>query len=1205
MSLRRMVFSLCLVLFGLPSMASVAEAKIPYADRIGVAGQDLSQAREDFVCAPPEDDSSESEVEDDLFDENELPDIIDRPVDAEPEDELGDGSAPAEPEELDSWRAAVQRFEERTLEFATEVNRVISRKYDEEIRELRGGYDILIDRATAEEAELRDLAIESLESFVRDHPDSPYTARRMVRLAELYFEESKEQYFAANDEYSDLSDAFDRGEVEFLPEPPETDLRRSIAIYKRIIKKFPDYRDLGVVYYMLGFCYSDEQSRHLDVERAEAVYLELLENVKESSYRAQAYFRLGEIYFDENRLDDALTYYRAIVEELESATEEGNDESNARRLYELALYKLAWAYYKIDDLPVAIARFKSLLDWSEQKEARTGVEADLKPETIRYLAIALSDLAMEYDTSPIMFAQEQLADRSSSPWVFPVYAELASILKDQARYEDAIAAYAYLQEASPNHPMGPEFMWQVIGLNQSLVVPDQDAADRARIELTNRYGRDSEWMRVNKNNKTAINLSRNYILQSLQFVAFGYHSRAQETGAAQDYRLAAEKYVEYLDQYPFAPNAYELHYYLAECYFFIGREPVEAGAGEAGEIGWERAIEVYGTLFNFPEDDFRKEAIVNIMYAYNMLWKHKEGNIQDTPESLAQLDPPLGEKVQFSRVPLSDLEKNYIRAVRWVQREVSASDDIPNVLYDVAQIYFYKNHLERARSVLMFLIENHPKTDFAAFAAGDIINSYRWTGDLTRMRDAGERFAMLELGEDPEIAETRNVEVKLLAKQSLAKEGELAYAFERYECALLSFLEYYELYGRDGTPDDPSKIDVIIYNIAQSYSKLGKAADSDRYYRVLLADFPHSERAPNTFWKMAQNAEQVFDLEEAIKYYLALRSYHPGHKDEANALLNAGFLAVGLERYAQAAERYEEYHDLYPEDKKSRGYLFRAAELWESSGSRRKAVRLYERWLELYGETDADAWVETQWKLAGFAREAGKQKQADRRVALIDESYELLKPNLAQGGPGGAIAASIRFESYVDAYEEYAAFKISNIEDPTVAAEQIERKAAWHSEIIQKMDNFTLEYSDFEWQTAALYYRALSFQNHADTWLESPNPYDGDSEDDEVIERFDKYQAVLEQRVEELGLEAAAISAFQLVVEQARAKKRYTPWVDRALRELNRVDPNTYPVPKPERSTVVPADSMELPAAIEKVPGVSALSSPAGTTRFAQRGTVQ
>jgi hypothetical protein len=155
------------------------------------------------------------------------------------------------------------------------------------------------------------------------------------------------------------------------------------------------------------------------------------------------------------------------------------------------------------------------------------------------------------------------------------------------------------------------------------------------------------------------------------------------------------------------------------------------------------------------------------------------------------------------------------------------------------------------------------------------------------------------------------------------------------------------------------------------------------------------------------------------------------------------------------------------------------------------------------------------------------------------------------------------------------------------------------------MDDFTLQYSDFEWQTAALYYRALSFQNHADTWLESPNPYDPDSDDDDQIELFDKYQEVLEQRVQDLGLEEAAINAFKLVVEQAREKKRYTPWVDRALQELNRVDPNTYPVPKPERSTVVPADSMKAPVALEKPPEMSSRTPSQSGTRFAGRETVE
>ncbi|MEE2829550.1 MAG: tetratricopeptide repeat protein [Myxococcota bacterium] len=1168
---------------------------------VALAISDLERAQQDFVCSP-DDESTAPALRDELFDESALPDILltrDESEGEEAAEDEADGPIQAEEEEMDAWRTAFKRFEERSSEFASEVNRVISWKYDAEITELRAGYDSLIKQANAEEKELRDLAIEALEAFVRDHPDSPYTARRMVRLAELYYEQAQEEYLAANVAYRELDEAFLKGEVKFLPEPPEKDLRRSIALYKRLIKKFPDYEELGVVYYMLGYCYSDEQSRFLDVDRAEQTYLEMLDNVEESAYRAQAYFRLGDIYFEENDWGRALSYYQSIVDELEAKGVDQGDE-DSERLYELSLYKLAWAYYKIDDLPVAIARFTSLLDWAEQKEARTGKEADLKPETIRYLAISLSDLAAASGQSPIGFARASLVNKTSSPWLFPVYIQLASILKDQARYEDAIEAYTYLQQASPNHPMGPEFQWQVILLNQNLVIPDQAAADRARIVLTDRYGAETEWGRANKNNKEATSRARDYILESLQFVAFGYHSQAQDTGDANDYRLASEKYIAYLEQYPFAPNAYELHYYLAECYFFIGREPVSPSAGAASPIGWEMAIGQYAHLFSFPEDQYRTEAVTNIMKAYNRLWKHTGGDIEQIPESLVQLAPPLGEKVQYSTVDITPLEQNYIRAVRWVQREVSGDPDLPIVLYDVGRIYFYKNHLDRARLVFKELIEKYPRTNYASFAAGHIIDSYRLTGDLVRMRDAGERFAMLDLGEDPEIMEIRNDQFATLAKQSLAKDGELAYGMERYECALLSFLEYYQLYGEGATSRDPQMVDVIVYNIALSYSKLGKAADSDRYYKLLLRDFPESEKAPNTFWKMAQNAEQVFDLSEAIDYYLALRKYHSGHKDVANALLNAGFLAIGLKRFDAAAARYGEYHDTYTEDEKSPGYLYRSAELWESHGNTRKARKAYERWLELYGDTDADRWVETHYKLAGFARDAGKKKEAERRIRLIDESYDALRMELTKSsGLGMKICAEIRFQTLIEAYEDYAAFAITNVEDLEIAQAQIVRKVDWNQEVAGMMETFIQRYTNFEWQTAALYYKAASYQNHAETWVNSPNPWDGESMDDEEIGRFDAYQQTIEQQAE--PFEQIAITGFKLVVEQAQAKKRHTRWVDEALKELNRVDPNTYPVPKPEESTVIPADSFSAPPAMDKAPGLSRRSGSPEAVRFADR----
>jgi len=1207
-------------------MARYAPAVAVLAVLLGSPAQaatDLERAQQEFTCDPEAEEEKEA-VQDDLFSENDLPEVVrdafgkvgataeadrqagddDDSADADDLEPLAEG--PSE-EELQAYRDAVERYEERALEFATEVNRIISRKYSEEMVELRDGYERLLGRADLEERQLRDQAIEAHENFVDGHPDSPYTARRMFRLAELYFEKSDEDFLTENERYDEMEILFDEGKVDFLPEPPQKDLRRSIALYKKIIRKFPDYDELGAVYYMLGYCYSDESSRHLDPERAEATYLALLDNVESSPYRAQAYFRLGDLYFEENQLDRALYYYQTVVEEFEVAGAGGVDgefaDGTQERLYELALYKLAWAYYKVDDLPVAIGRFQELLDWAERKEARTGREADLKPESIRYLAISYSDLALEQDISPISYAMSSLEDRRDAPWAFDVLMELASILKDQARFDEAIAAYQTLQQLQPLHPMGPEFQNNVIVLYQNLIPPDPDAAAAARVQLTNTYGLDSPWYEANRNNKDATALATRYILESLQWVAYAYHSKAQESGDPNDYLLAARKYVEYLERYPFAENAYELNYYLADCYFWVGEMKFERDDGTMTN-GWAEAIDQYASLFGFPEDAHRKDAILGIMFAYNYLWKDAGAGIADTPEALANIAPPLGQKVQFSTIEITDLERNYIQSVRWVEREVPEYEGLAVLLYDIGQIYYYKNHLGRARATFMELIENHPKTDMASFAAGHMVDSYRFTGDLARMREYTERFAMLDLGADEVLREERNLLFSTLAKQSLFKDGELNYGLGRFECALLSFLEYYELYGDEGTDTEPAQIDDIVYNIALSYSKVGKAEDSTRYYEVLLDRFPHSPQAPKTFWKMAQNYELLFELEKAVGYYKDLMEFHPTHDDVPNALYNSGFLAIGLERFGDAAKAYERYHDTYkerPEDEEVAPLLlYRAAELQEADGNAREAKRLYSKWLELYGETDADRWVETKFKLAEFARDAGKSRDADRLLAEILESYPVMREELIKdgGSVGLKIVAGLAFEPLLLEFDEYATIKIPDTQDTAELQAVVDLKIAKNTEFAQKMDDFVVQYPDFEWQTAALYYKGLSFTEHQQTWLRAPNPFDGDSEDMDEVDRFFLYSDMLLQRAE--PFEATATEVYKTVVSFATEKKRYTSWVGQALEALNKIDENLYPVPKPESTTVVPSDSAILPPLIEEIESTSSLVPVDDGVRFAK-----
>ena len=1092
----------------------------------------------------------------------------------------GDGSEAAEDTDLDAFRATHERYKDRVAEFAGEVSRIIARQYDEEVAELREGYERLVGKADLEERMLREKAIEAHEKFIKEHPESDYTARRMFRLAELYFEVADEQFLADNEEYDRLGDLFDQGKLEYLPEPPEKDYRKSIALYKKIIKRFPDYGDLGAVYYMLGYTYSDESSRSEDPEKARTTYEELIANVPDSTYRAQAFVRLADIHFEENSLSTALQYYTSILEEFEArrAREQESDWSRQdRQLYELALYKVAWAYYKLDDLEVAVGHFTDLIEWAERKEARTGEAGDLKPESVRYLAISLADMSQEVPAfdfpggedvsdSPMQFAMDKLDGLGPErPWTFDVLKQVAGVLLEQARFEEAIDAYELLQQRYPLAPEGPEFQNTVIVLYQNLPVPDPDGAAVARVDLTNRYGLSGKWYEVNKNNKDAIAAATEYILQSLQWVAYSYHDRANTTGDPNDYLLAAQKYQEYLERYPFAENAYELNFYLAETLLGAGETPVV-------EDLIFQAIEQYERLFGYPEDEYRAKTVEGIAYAYNILWKHRDGDVTQIPEALANIKPPLGEKIEYRRLPLSETAASYLSSVRRLQRDDPGHEQLPVYVYDIGQLYYFHNQLPEARRVYEEIIDAWPDTEFASSAAGQIVDSYLYTGQLARMRSSAARFAGMNLGSDgSELASAQLETFGTLEKKGLFKEGEIAYNEGRYECAVEAFEAYYDAYGVEASDEDPQNIDLVLYNVAQAYSKLGNTERSNEYYEKLLAQFPHSEQAPATFWKMASNYERILELEKAVKYYEEVATFHPDHDDTPNAIFNAAFLKIGLGQYLAAAQAYERYHASYTDLPDAKDVLYRSAELYETAGETRSSGRVYEEWLELYGEEDADLWMETQSKLAGFAEAAGNDREATKRREAIMASYPELKDKLQ--GIGIRIAAELHIQPLLEEYAEYELLVFTG--DLSKDAEILTRKAEWNVTLAQAFDDMVVEYPDFQWQSAALYYKGLTYKAHATSWLQAPIP----PEVEENPDLFDVYVGKLQEQA--APLERRAIDSFKAVVDFARNKKRHNPWVDKALSELNSIDENTYPVFKPEESTVIESDTLDVPPPVE------------------------
>ena len=125
------------------------------------------------------------------------------------------------------------------------------------------------------------------------------------------------------------------------------------------------------------------------------------------------------------------------------------------QLYDLALFKTAWCYWKLGDTNKSALRFKDVLDLSKKKAGRS--EADQKrAEELQGQALDyLVELFTEDDTKSAHDAFEFLAQIGGKQYSRKVLRQLADTVFDQTRYDRAVEAYRLLIDWIPRAATRP------------------------------------------------------------------------------------------------------------------------------------------------------------------------------------------------------------------------------------------------------------------------------------------------------------------------------------------------------------------------------------------------------------------------------------------------------------------------------------------------------------------------------------------------------------------------------------------------------------------------------------------------------------------------------------------------------------------------------------------------------------------------------
>ncbi|MEL6347964.1 MAG: tetratricopeptide repeat protein [Myxococcota bacterium] len=1082
-------------------------------------------------------------------------------------------------DEIESFKATAGRFTNRMREFEDDAREIIQRREEQDKTQLWDSYNALLTELNEDERRLRETAVSRFEAFLTKYPSSPESASIKFRLAELEFEKSEEDWYIADQEYNRFMDTLDpETDFDSIPDVPKKDYSRSMTLYESIVDEHRDYEFIDGAYYMLGYCTSDPNAAQYDENASLGFFQQLIDTAPDSQFASAAHLRIGEYYFDYNQIDQAIPHYQSVVE----------IEGEGGNLYDEGLYKLAWSHYKKSEYDRALDLMTQLLDYSEQQFMDTGKRSSMGKEAIEYSAISFSDVGDRMGERPVDVARDYYARVGDKPFEKTVYERLADVLIQQARYEDAIDTYAFMQERWPNDPKNPDYQWQIALLYNSLPVPDTVAAQNTITQLNDRYNDQSPWWQANRDNPEALAQAREYIEKSLSTVAAGQHSKAIASGDPNDFREAAILYQRYLTEFPFADDYYDIQWYLSDTL-------VNAGDLDGAEAQYTQLLKS-GRDHNYREMSLYRLSLVRRQQIIDALGSPVE-RPDDAP--LLRTEPLVGGQGEREVYSLNELHDDYINTfdelnaidlderIGEIEQQVAATEEPkareryqaqrdeliryqegieknrPALSYEIGQIYYNHGQLIEARERFFELIDQYPERIEAAYAAKLVIDSFNDENDLASVREYASIYATNPLGPigaDVSDLDFENIErqAAFLQAQELTTQaaksrraGDMSAARDQRLQAADAFLAY--------TRDYPEEDDIFrkaFYNIGQNYAEAGEVDKANTYFREYVDRFPTDELSFPLTFRIASNYAGILELDKAVSYFEQL--YRNAGKDYADAdiaLYNAAFLRIGMGDFKGAAEGFERYARDFSENPDAEQVMFQAGQQWEEVGDA-EALKFYRRYLSRFGNSDADHTMEAYQRIADITEKSGgRQREIDRAWDDLSQAYQSLAEKVGPAGRHYAAHAAFR-----DLEKQFEAFKVIRYtrNDQKNAELLINQKPEELAALNQAALDLVSTYKDFEYTSAALYIAGMGYLTYSDMIYEAPVPPE--------IERDEELLMLYQEKLDELRIpvEDKARARLEANLQKGKEAKRWSPYLTKTLEALSGRFPGDFAAEKGE-----------------------------------------
>lgn len=1100
--------------------------------------------------------------------------------------------AAARQSQVDELGADVKEFESQVREYRGDVQLMIERRFQAEKARVSGAYEKGIRELETGERQERLDAIALFERFLVRYPeDEKYTPDAMTRLAELYYEKSVDDQQVALSEYEE------RAKLGAEEAPPEAtrSFEKSIALYQQLITKFPRYRLIDSIYYLLGWCLNEQG----EPEQSRDTFRVLIDKYPKSKYVPEAWVRIGEYYFDDTGPGDPNDKLRLAIAAYTNAIQ-FKDSS----LYDKALYKLGWAYYRLDDFDRGVDAFTALIDYYNllAKDGKEG-SGDLRAEALQYTAISFADdkwggTEKNPDGTDRFLGVQKMADyfkaKGGRSYEYELFRKLGDVLFDSTKYEAAVEAYRIVIERNPTAADAPQTQERIVQCFAR--AGDKEKAFAERQKLVDGYGETSVWAKANKGDHEVLKAATDLVEKSLLATAQFHHQQAEEYDkqaedaeataekkqqatvlAFQSYQKAAKAYGDYLTAFPHSKNLYDIQYLHAETLY--------------RSLQFMEAANEYATVRDSNADN---KYLANAAY-YVVLALQREIEKQETQGLLEKKDPCAGETCKgitdFSELVIPEIRTRLIASADLYMQKIPTAEDAPILSYKAAQTFFTYFHFDEARKRYEDVIRRFPDNEVATRAYEDISITYLLVKDWLNV----EKFADRMIKESKAIqADPEKLKQKRLLKYGARFErANIAMSAKKWNDAATLYMSIVdETEAEKAKYGDWENADAALFDAATCYKEYRKFDSAMRTYERLYKTFPKSPLAERALFFVAENAEKAFEYDKAIEGYMLLFKNYPQSKDRVGALFNASKLLEALQRYKEAADAYKLYAKTFASESDAPDMAYQATVMYQRMKDYKALIGGLNNFIDNFKtKTEQAEKIVQAWQKIGHANhELGNEGAALESYRKCVAEYDRLKMT-----PQNYLAASAAAESqFVLTELKWADFQKMKF-DPKGKGSKLEKSMKDGLEgLANKLGETKKAYTEVivkyqwpEWMMASLFRMGNLDEEFANKLLNSPCPAEVKAIGGE--EACTEYRIQLEEQVAPIN-DRAQLS-YETAQDKAIGLRISNEWTKLTNEKVCQVSPSKCLSLKDPRAKLIIEDMSAKPLAAD-AKGVTAVVYP-------------